>query len=191
MKIIIWEDLNIESDILNGSIKEIENIEGLEDEDTDYEEDSNINLEQIITTPFGAYHIKDFFNPIRQYRWNMAHTNFDITQQVLNTLSNIPGIERILVLSRYRFLIAFGKAFCVSSVKNSIYKAFGASQPLSETALEKKKDLKSIYNKWAIYYLNEKYWDYADESSYDEKILEFRKKQEEENGIVITHETDI
>lgn len=189
MKIIVWEDLNIETNMLNGNIQEIE----VEEEDEEYSEEDvqEFSLEQIITTPFGAYHIKDFFNPMRQYRWNMGHTNFDITKPILNILCKVPGIERVVVLSRYRFLIAFAKAFVVNTVKNDIYKALGANQPLSNDVLSKKKDLEQLYDKWAIYFLTEKDWEYADESSYDEKIKLFRERQTNENGIIITHETDI
>ena len=188
MKIIVWEDLNIETNMLNGNIQEIE-----EDDSGEYSEEDvqEFSLEQIITTPFGAYHIKDFFNPMRQYRWNMGHTNFNITKKAYNILCNVPGVERVMILSRYRFLIAFAKAFIVSSVKNDIYKAMGANQPLSNDVLSKKKDLKQLYDKWAIYFLTEDDWEYADESSYEEKIKVFRERQENENGIIITHETDI
>jgi hypothetical protein len=185
VKIITWEDLNIETNILTGITEEIEEYDS---EDESLEE---VSLEQIITTPYGIYHVKDFFNPMRQYKWNIGHTNFDITKSVLDTFIKIPGIEKLIVLSRYRFLIAFGKAFIVSAVKDDIYKAFGASQPLSEEVLAKKKALKTIYDKWAIYFLTPNVWDYADEESYDEKIKEFRERQNNENGIVITHETDI
>ncbi len=187
MKTIIWEDLNIETNILTGFTEEIEEYVSDSLEEDDNEE---IGSEQLITTPFGIYNVKDFFNPIRQYRWNMGHTNFDITKDVLSNLIKVPGIERVVILSRYRFLIAFGKAFIVPSVKNDIYKSLGASQPLSEEVLHKKKALESIYDKWAIYYLSEKNWDYADESNYEEKIKEFREKQSNENGIIITHETN-
>jgi len=186
VKTIIWEDLNIETNILTGLTEEIE--EYISDSTDDEEEMSS---EQIITTPFGIYNVKDFFNPMRQYRWNMGHANFDITKDVLNILVKVPGIEKIVVLSRYRFLIAFGKAFMANSVKNDIYKNLGASQPLSDEVLHKKKALESIYEKWAIYYLSEKDWDCADEENYEEKIKEFRDRQQTENGIVITHETDI
>lgn len=185
MKTIIWEDLNIETNILTGFTEEIE--EYISDS---LEENEIIESEQIITTPFGIYNVKDFFNPMRQYRWNMGHANFDITKDVLQLLIKVSGIEKIVVLSRYRFLIAFGKAFTISSVKNDIYKTLGASQPLSEEVLHKKKALESIYDKWAIYFLSEKIWDYADESSYEEKIKEFRERQNNENGIVVTHETN-
>lgn len=194
MKIIVWEDLNIETNMLNGNIEEVKliNVE-IDSEDEDNYEDGGqeFTLEQIITTPFGVYHVKDFFNPMRQYRWNMAHTNFDISKSVLNGLCSVSGVERVVVLSRYRFLIAFAKAFSVSSVKDSIYKTLGASQPLPEDVLAKKKDLSNIYDKWAIYYLSDRDWEYADESSYEEKIKYFRERQENENGIIITHETDI
>jgi hypothetical protein len=187
VKTIIWEDLNIETNILTGFTEEIEEYvsDSLEEED-----EEGIETEKLISTPFGIYNVKDFFNPIRQYRWNMGHTNFDISRDVLNSLIKVPGIERVVVLSRYRFLIAFGKAFIVPSVKNDIYKILGATQPLSEDVLHKKKTLESIYDKWAIYFLSEKTWDYADESNYDEKIKEFRERQQNENGIVITHETN-
>lgn len=193
MKIIVWEDLNIETNMLNGSIQEIEIIDDDDNDETEEysEEGQEFSLEKIITTPFGAYHVRDFFNPMRQYRWNMAHTNFDVTKTVFNSLCKVPGVERVVVLSRYRFLIAFAKAFIVSNVKDSIYKTLNASQPLPDNILAKKKELQSIYDKWAIYYLSQDDCEYADESSYDEKIKIFRQRQENENGIIITHETDI
>ena len=191
MRTIIWEDLNIETNILTGFTEEIENDKDSELDEDYLEDQEEISPEQIITSPFGIYHIKDFFNPMRQYKWNMAHTNFDISKMVLDIIVQIPGVERVVVLSRYRFLIAFGKAFLTQDVKDNIYSALKATQPLSEEALNKKKDLKDVYDTWAIYYLNDKKWWYADESNYEEKIKEFREKQKENGGLVITHETDI
>ena len=185
--IIIWEDISIKTDILTGITTE-----DIQDDENDEDYD---RPEELITSPFGVFHIKDFFNPMKQYQWQICHTNFNISQNVLDKLEKIDGIEKIVIFSRYRILIAFGKAFSIMSVKKDIYKTFDASQPLSEEALAKKKDLESIYDNWYIYYLSEDEWDYGTEDSdseeYVEKLNEVREKQKKLGGIIITNETNI
>lgn len=189
--IIVWEDISIKTDHLTGLTIENEDDDLDEDEDQDGEQHPH----ELITSPFGVFHIKDFFNPMKQYRWQICHTNFNVSKTVLEVFKKLPGVERIVVVSRYRLLVAFGKAFNILHVKKAIYKELNASPPISEDALAKKKDLESIYTNWYIYYLDEKNWtSYAEDDDielYKEKLEECRKKQIESGGIIVTNETDI
>lgn len=179
---IIWEDLSIETDIIDGIIKESEDI------DDDEFDSQMLEQEEIITSPFGVFKLKDFFNPMGQYNWFMGHVNFTLTQDIIRDLCRITGVEKILILSRYRFLVAFGKVFEDKEVKKNIQTFFGATPPLSEEAIAKAKDLSQLYDRWAIYFINDDNWWYADDTNYDEKLIEFRKNQKDLGGLVVTHE---
>lgn len=186
-KIIAWEDISIKTDLITGLTQ-------LDDDNDDLDEESE-SPEELITSPFGVFHVRDFFNPMKQYDWHICHTNFNISKDVLEKFRKHSGVEKIVVLSRYRLLVAFGKAFNSLIVKKGIYDLFGASPPLSKEVLAKKKDLESIYgDNWFIYYLDDDDWEALseeDDEEYQEKLLEYRQKQKKYGGIIITNETDI
>lgn len=48
---------------------------------------------------------------LSSYECWIGHTNFDITQDIKNTLDEIEGVEMLRILSRYRFFIGLGKLF--------------------------------------------------------------------------------
>lgn len=41
----------------------------------------------------------------------IGHTNFNLNPKITNILNKFPGVEILRLLTRYRFLIGFGKAF--------------------------------------------------------------------------------
>jgi hypothetical protein len=50
----------------------------------------------------------------------IAHTNFDITEKIKNTINKIEGVEALKVYSRYRFFIGVGKMFDFKEVRKEI-----------------------------------------------------------------------
>tara|TARA_Y100000592_G_scaffold97970_1_gene169872 strand:+ start:3131 stop:3595 length:465 start_codon:yes stop_codon:yes gene_type:complete len=50
----------------------------------------------------------------------VAHTNFNLTENIKNKLDSIEGIELLKVFSRYRFLVGVGKMFEFSDVRKTI-----------------------------------------------------------------------
>lgn len=50
----------------------------------------------------------------------IGHTNFNITEDIFNIIDNVPGVEALKVLSRYRFKILVATLFEPDDVKQSI-----------------------------------------------------------------------
>lgn len=53
----------------------------------------------------------------------VAHTNFNITEEIKNKVNKIDGVEILKIHSRYRFFIGIGKMFDFSNVRQDIEKA--------------------------------------------------------------------
>lgn len=187
---IIWEDIKLQTDLISGTIEEVDDSDYEEEYDDDPINNLLKNQDSLITSPFGVYRLHDYFNPMKQYDWHIAHTNFNITEKVVEDLSLIDGVELLLPVSRYRFMVAFGKAFNQENVKDLIHLHFKVSPSLSTEVEQKIKELKQIYEYWAVYYLNENTWDYATESDYVDKIYIFKRKKIEQGGVLITHENN-
>jgi dimeric dUTPase (all-alpha-NTP-PPase superfamily) len=54
----------------------------------------------------------------------VGHTNFNITEEIKNTMNRIDGIEVLKICSRYRFFIGVGKCFNFKEVREEIEKQF-------------------------------------------------------------------
>lgn len=50
----------------------------------------------------------------------MGHTNFNITEEILEQLSETSGVEVLKICSRYRFFIGIGKMFDFREVRTEI-----------------------------------------------------------------------
>ena len=54
----------------------------------------------------------------------VAHTNFNLTENIKDELDEIEGIEMLKIFSRYRFLIGVGRMFNFSDVRKNIESIF-------------------------------------------------------------------
>jgi len=52
----------------------------------------------------------------------VAHTNFNLTENIRNQLDRVEGVELLKVFSRYRFLVGVGRMFDFSEVRKEIEK---------------------------------------------------------------------
>lgn len=50
----------------------------------------------------------------------MAHTNFNVTNTVMDKLNKVNGVEVLKICSRYRFFIGVGRMFDFSDVRKEI-----------------------------------------------------------------------
>ena len=50
----------------------------------------------------------------------IAHTNFNLTENIKDKLDQIEGVEMLKIFSRYRFLIGVGRMFSFSDVRKNI-----------------------------------------------------------------------
>ena len=75
-----------------------------------------------MNTAMGVFRIDDSMNPFRRFEFKMGHTNFDITADIMSSIETTEGVEALIVVSRYRFIIASGRAFKLDSVTHDIEK---------------------------------------------------------------------
>ena len=189
-KKIVWEHVHSEEDKLKD--------EPLDNFDDDYMEDDDLERarmmqammmgepEQLVQTPFGLFRVNDVFNPLKQYVWWIGHTNFNVSPKVGNILNDTPGVEWVKVISRYRFLIAVGKAFEFSDVRASIEESLEVlSTKLDE--IELISELQEKHAKWAVFFFNDETYDVIVDSEFDEEIDRFIELQENNKGKLLTH----
>ena len=52
----------------------------------------------------------------------MGHTNFNITEEILDKLNSTEGVEILKICSRYRFFVGIGRMFDFTDVRQNIEK---------------------------------------------------------------------
>ena len=52
----------------------------------------------------------------------LGHTNFNLTEEIKDSLNKIDGVEVLKICSRYRFFVGIGKMFDFSDVRERIEK---------------------------------------------------------------------
>lgn len=111
-KRIAWEEYNIDKD---------SDTNDLDDEEvSEWEENEKDGHPMLI---MGGQHNqipKEFSNPFKYSKWHKCHTNFNVTMNMLLGLEKVIGIEHIIPLTRYSFIIAVAKLFSDSDVKESV-----------------------------------------------------------------------
>ena len=136
---------------------------GIESEDG--EEDSEFDLAgfferipKLVHTPVGMYQVDDKMSPIRQFDCWLGHTNFDITDSVQNYIESTPGVEVLVILTRYRFFLGVGKLFSFRDVRVGIENSICSKElsdhdevPVVGTEVEDIKLELSEYEHWAIF----------------------------------------
>lgn len=118
-----------------------------------FNEDVRGSMGPSIIGPHGIIPLQECNLPGRLFNFWMGHTNFDITGDVLNKLSMIPGVETVDVITRYRFRLGIGKVFDANEVKKAIEEKF-CGKPVRTNTMPKfdklKYILKNKYPFWAI-----------------------------------------
>lgn len=125
-KTIIWESKHLFWDSKLEKMAQVNDEWSEENEQNGLFEELDIPIKQLAALPFAANsfcEINDDLSPLKQFRFYLAHTNFNITMKTINTVLKIPGIEVLRPLTRYRFIIAVGKAFNVTDVKLAVESA--------------------------------------------------------------------
>ena len=94
----------------------------LDDDYDDTEEVYNIGYtagrcaKSLWITPRLRYH----YEFIRTYGGWVGHVNFDISPEKAAKIKKLPGVEALVIISRYRFIVGIGRLFKSSEVKNLI-----------------------------------------------------------------------
>jgi len=114
IKKFFWEKYDNRSDV-NTDTQPFPNMSGDEFDDENQQLHAHY---KIIPLPFG------FFGPKQQqYQYDdfdiwILHTNFNITHEICQLISVIPGVEAVTVLSRYRIKIGFHKTSSSTKIFN-------------------------------------------------------------------------
>ena len=178
--IILWEKIDLKNEINSGIVEKVKEFDG----------ESEGELPKITSTPFGMFQLVDFFNPMQQYEWHLCHTNFSLGSSFCEIIKEIPGVEKVLIISKYRFIVAFGKVFDEKHIKRTFYHTFNA---ISKSAHEKLLDIISMpegYEKWALYFIDDENFvviSNADED-FDSRLKVFQEKLESQGGLLFKNE---
>jgi hypothetical protein len=90
------------------------------------EDDSTISTNskevkcKILITPMGAIPYNEFTASGKIFNFWTGHSNFTITNNIVDIIEDTEGVETLDVFTRYRFRIAIGKAFSDSEVMRKI-----------------------------------------------------------------------
>ena len=106
-----------------------------EDDVVDYDnnlddmyEDEEINIENpspVIVTAMGIMPIQPFNDLTKVFNFWLAETNFNITEDIVNEINNVDGIEILDVYTRYKFRVAIGNLFKFQEVRLNLEKILG------------------------------------------------------------------
>jgi hypothetical protein len=107
---IAWESQHIEEE------PESDEEDGYEDE-----EDFSLPIGKMMATPMWLFNVDDkMANVYHQFDIWMGHTNFWITEEIVNLIQTTPGVELLRIISPYRFIVAPGKMFNWTDVRTLI-----------------------------------------------------------------------
>lgn len=143
----------------------LENIDNDEEDEEDFSFEQELESEfgpihittkpKLVNTPFGIIDVSNEANPYLSYECWIMHTKFTLTRARIRDIMNVPGIEIVKVISRYRVFLGFGKMFKFSDIRKSINDLFGIDAELSMKEVsvqleELKTSLSTKYPHWII-----------------------------------------
>ena len=93
--------------------------ENNEEDKNTYAESEQKKAVRVIMTPMGMIPAPEHSDPQKVFDLWTAHTNFDITANILNLVENTAGVETVDVYTRYRMRVGIGKMFdAEDTIKN-------------------------------------------------------------------------
>lgn len=124
-----------------------------------FDNDGEENLPKILDTPFGYFRVDDTMNPMKQFQCAIANTNFPITKKIKTIINKIDGVEVLVIISRYKFIIGIGKLFDIQTVQKTIEKIICNENKtvisIDDNVIKRinklKINLNKIYPIWSIY----------------------------------------
>ena len=119
---IAWENWKEKVDNSPPNIDKTEEILEEDEEGLDLEKSllSAMEIPRLVQTPLGIFHYEDKLRPSEKFDCWIGYTNFDITQNVSDTIESAEGVEALEVMSRYTFFLGVGKMFNFRNVRTSI-----------------------------------------------------------------------
>lgn len=116
-KVIIWEKW------IDPYAPNIDDIEWPGYEDSEYENNIDHNAYNkinAIVTRMGIIPYNEHTDCTKIFNFWIGHSNFDLTQDIVDKIQIVEGVETLDIFTRYRFRISFGKAFNDRDVINNI-----------------------------------------------------------------------
>ena len=198
VKKIKWESKHIEVDELGKMFYP-------EDKESDYKEEDEfgdgfemVKPRKIMNTAFGLFEIDDKFNPFRQFKIWKAYTNFDVTEELLEKIDKVEGVEILYPFSRYSFFVGVAELFEFSEVRVLINNVCGLDDSKFDFTIIEDLDcrkrtqdfvqhLKTTSTEWSIFVFPNGNIDYTESGNLDflDKKEAFKKLEEEIQGIYI------
>lgn len=85
-------------------------------------EQTNIRYNKInaIATNMGIIPYNEYTDCSKIFNFWVGHTNFDLTKKIVDIIEATEGVETLDIFTRYRFRVAFGKAFSDREVMANI-----------------------------------------------------------------------
>jgi len=193
---IVWESQHLEIDVLTGKLHHEEEVDDNETNTYIEEYENEDKMQNVMSTPFGFWKVDDTMNPYKQFKMWMGHTNFSITEEVVNTIKQIPGVEVLKILTRYRFIVGVAELFEFSDIRRNVEEYLSCHQDeislivddeLKQKVYDLQEKLSSQYNQWAIYVLPNGNYDYttSDEEEFFPKLNLFKNAVDHSQGILI------
>ena len=172
------------------------------------------NPMQIVNTPYGFLALTEHSFASKHFDFWTAHCNFPITPAIASAMADVPGVETLNVMTRYRVRLGFNrilfqaKAFNLNEVRegveiaakraciknnelDQIEKLLLFSEKIRSMAKETKKKL-SKSNHWTMYILPngqmETFTEFKRTDSMDKKTALFNDAKKLIGGVVFTSE---
>jgi hypothetical protein len=112
---IIWEKwtdpYNINSD---------NDLDWSDDEDKNFYDTIKQEKNNVLLTNMGIIPYNEHTDCCKIFNFWIGHTNFNLSNRVIEILQKIDGIETLDIFTRYRFRVSFGKAFIDREIMNNI-----------------------------------------------------------------------
>lgn len=156
--------------VLMNNNKDIENL-SLQDDQSEFEKDEeekyggmDIQTKKLIPTPFGLAVVDNSISPFNDLQLWLFHTNFLITQEVINSIESTPGCEILRIISPYRGVLSVGECFNSldfrREIERRLIKKEIINQELKANIEELKKRL-DIYTQFSILVFPNGYCDFV------------------------------
>lgn len=200
MNKIIWEPINLDFIDDKDETEETEGENYFDSEDRDELSEIHEALKLRITkkvyhTPFGIMDISNKLNPYKTYSMWIMNTNFNLSSTRIQALIEIPGIEILKPLSRYRAIIAVGKCFTFTEVRKKIHEVFKIGKVeifLTDEAKQAINECKTS-KYWGVCMLPNGKIDYIKSDTLEEiqetlKVYQ-QAKESHIDTVVVTHES--
>lgn len=212
-KKIAWEHWNTkeQESILSRDLYESNMLDELDDNIDDADDNLQSQLKgaffelppinKTIVTPFGVYHADSMLKPSDRWDCWIGYTNFSITEDILNILDNIEGVESLKILGKYTFCIGVAKLFNITEIRADIEKQL-CEYTNEEILSIIDKDTKNTVFKIKQQIEDKKFWsifihengsvdytmsdDFSDE--YIENVRKFERVKSQNGGFILRSE---